>query len=277
MIKRIILALDGSKPSINARDYAIKLAKEHKAHLVAIAVLDTPWLTAAQPEPLGGSAFKIYRDEVVIKEAEGHLRKLLEQFKLKAEQEGIKADAYEYEGFPVSEIERASYEGDIIILGKTTDFHFALEQDNDLTVRHIARDNPRPIIIVPENFEECDRVMIAYDGSVHASKALHMFLLLGLDKGKEMHVVTVKPSEEQAQATLNQAINLSKAYDIKLKPHIIISDDSPATHILELVFQIKPSLIVMGAFSHNILSETLFGSCTKILMNKTEVPLFINH
>ncbi|AIL12884.1 hypothetical protein IM40_04150 [Candidatus Paracaedimonas acanthamoebae] len=277
MIKRIILALDGSKPSINARDYAIKLAKEHKAHLIAIAVLDTPWLTAAQPEPLGGSAFKIYRDEVVIKEAEGHLRKLLEQFKLKAKQEDIRADAYEYEGFPVSEIERASYEGDIIILGKTTDFHFSLEQDNDLTVRHIARDNPRPVIIVPENFAENDRVIIAYDGSVHASKALHMFLLLGLAKGKEMHVITVKSSEEQAQATLNQAINLSNIYGVKLKPYTIISDDNPAPHILELVSQIDPSLIVMGAFSHNILSEALFGSCTKTLMNKTEVPLFINH
>ncbi|MBN9413481.1 MAG: universal stress protein [Candidatus Paracaedimonas acanthamoebae] len=277
MIKKIILALDGSKPSLNARDYAIKLAKEHKALLTAIAVLDTPWLTAAQPEPLGGSAFKIYRDEVVIKEAEGHLHELLAQFKLKAEQEDIKAEAYEYEGFPVSEIERASYEGDIIILGKTTDFHFSLEQDNDLTVRHIARDNPRPIIIVPENFKEGKRVIIAYDGSVHASKALHMFLLLGLAKGNEVHVVTVKPTPEQAQETLNQAINLSNLYDVKLKPHVVISDDNPAPHILELISQINPSLIVMGAFSHNILSETLFGSCTKTLMNKTEVPLFINH
>ncbi len=277
MIKRIILALDGSKASINARDYAINLAKKHNAHLIAIAVLDTPWLTAAQPEPLGGSAFKIYRDEVVIKEAEGHLRNLLDQFKLKAKQEGIKADAYEYEGFPVSEIERASYEGDLIILGKTTDFHFALEQDNDLTVRHIARDNPRPIIIIPEKFEENEKVIVAYDGSVHASKALHMFLLLELTKDREIHVVTVKSSEEQAQATLNQAINLGKIYDVKLKPHSIVSDENPASHILEIVSQIKPSLIVMGAFSHNILSEAIFGSCTKILMNKTEVPLFINH
>lgn len=277
MIKKIILALDGSKPSLNARDYAIKLAKDHNAHLNAIAVLDTPWLTAAQPEPLGGSAFKIYRDEVVLQEAEDHLRALLEQFKQKTEEVGIKANSYEYEGFPVSEIEKASYEGDIIILGKTTDFHFNLEQDNDLTVRHIARDNPRPIIIIPEKFEESNRVIIAYDGSVHASKALHMFLLLGLAKGKEMHVVTVKSTEEQAQATLSQAINLSHAYGIKLKPHVFISDDNPATHILELISQISPSLIVMGAFSHNILSEALFGSCTKILMNKTEIPLFINH
>jgi nucleotide-binding universal stress UspA family protein len=277
VIKRIILALDGSKPSLNARDYAIKLAKEHKAHLVAIAVLDTPWLTAAQPEPLGGSAFKVYRDEVVIKEAEDHLRNLLEQFKLKARQEDITADAYEYEGFPVSEIERASYEGDIIILGKTTDFHFSLEQDNDLTVRHIARDNPRPLIIIPENPVKGDHVIVAYDGSIHASKALHMFLLLGLANGKEMHVVTVKSSEKQAQAILNQAISLGNAYGVKLKPHIIISDDNPAAHILELISQIKPSLIIMGAFSHNILSEALFGSCTKSLMQETEVPLFINH
>ncbi|OJX12263.1 MAG: hypothetical protein BGO77_03690 [Caedibacter sp. 37-49] len=277
MIKRIILALDGSKASINARDYAINLAKKHEAHLIAIAVLDTPWLTAAQPEPLGGSAFKVYRDEVVIKEAEGHLRNLLDQFKLKAKQEGIKADAYEFEGFPVSEIERASYEGDLIILGKTTDFHFALEQDNDLTVRHIARDNPRPIIIVPETFEENEKVIVAYDGSVHASKALHMFLLLDLAKNREIHIVTVKSSEEQAQATLNQAISLGKAYDVQLKPHSIISDENPASVILNVISKIKPSLIVMGAFSHNILSEAIFGSCTKILMNKTEIPLFINH
>ena len=78
MIQRILLVLDSSEPGIQAQHYALKLAKSSKAFVTGVGILDTPWITAAQPEPLGGSAFKLQRDDAVIEQSHDHLQSLIE-------------------------------------------------------------------------------------------------------------------------------------------------------------------------------------------------------
>src|SRR5215510_15202139 len=104
MLKKILLVLDSSKPGIMAQEYAIKLAKQFKSSLTGLGVLDTPWITAAQPEPLGGAAFKIHRDDVVLRQSQEHIEFLLNDFKKDCQTGSIVFQALETEGFPAVEI-----------------------------------------------------------------------------------------------------------------------------------------------------------------------------
>lgn len=277
MIKRILLVLDASQPGIRTQQYAIEMAQKYGAHITGLAILDTPWITAAQPEPLGGPAFKIHRDDMVIRQSQEHIDFLVDEFKKICEKEKLSYEAIEAEGFPAVEVERLAHEHDVICIGKTTDFHFDLDDDSDITVKHIARDNPRPLILVPSEYAATDKVMVAYDGSLQVARSLHMFLLLGMAKGKEIHIVSGHKIKDKAEVVARRAVAMCEAYGVKAVYHPIELDGSVADALLETLKEINASMLVMGGFSHNILHEAIFGSCTKTLMRTSPVPVFLHH
>ena len=278
MIKKILVVLDNSKPGLTAQKYAMDMALKYKAILTGLTILDTPWITAAQPEPLGGSAFKVHRDDVVLRQSQDHIDYLLAEFKKDALEAQLDFQGVEAEGFPAIEIEKLSHENDIIIIGKTTDFHFELEEDTDITVKHIARDNPRPLILIPETIPTSQRIMVAYDGSLQASRSLHMFLLLGLAKSHEIHIVCSHKIVDKAEVVGKRAVRMCEAHGVKATFHPLeMPSGSTADHLLDKVKELDVSMLVMGGFSHTLIHETLFGSCTKALMRNTIVPLFMFH
>lgn len=269
--------VDGSKAGIAARDLAVKLAKESNASLTGMTVLDTPWITAAQPEPLGGGAYKLHRDDEVIKQSHSHAEFVLSDFKKVCKEHKVTCEAIEVEGFPASEIEYLSHEHDLIVIGQTTDFHYELEEETDLIVKHVANDNPRPLIIVPPYTVNSDNILIAYDGTLEAARALHIFLLLGLTKGKKIHIVSVHKNEDFALETAFQAKRMCKAYKIEAEVHAVATRSDPAKVILRKVEELEIGIVVMGAFGHTSFREVLFGTTTSHLMRKCKVPLFLHH
>lgn len=277
-MKKILLVLDNSKPGQQAQNFAIDLAKHFKNSLTGLAVLDTPWITAAQPEPLGVSDFKMHRDDAVLKKSQEHLNFLMSEFQKLCTKQQVANDVLEAEGFPAVEIEKLAHEHDVIIMGKTTDFHFDLDDDTDLTVKHVARDNPRPLILVPENVPESKTVMVAFDGSLEASRSLHMFLLLGLARGRDIQIVSGHKIRDKAELQAKRAVNMCQAYGLKAHQHVHqISGGSAADYVLEMSDQLKASMLIMGGFSHNILHEAVFGSNTKTIMKSSRIPVFIHH
>lgn len=278
MIKKVLVVLDNSKPGLMAQKYAIKLTASNNASLTGLAILDTPWITAAQPEPLGGAAFKVHRDDVVLRQSQEHVEYLLAEFKKDADGAKLDFQGVEAEGFPAVEIEKLAHEHDIIVIGKTTDLHFELDEDTDITVKHIARDNPRPLILVPETIPETKGIMIAYDGSLQASRSLHMFLLLGLAKGHDVHIVSGDKNLDKAAVVAKRAMRMCEAHGVKATYHPLeMHAGSVAEHLLDKVKELKVSMLVMGGFSHTLIHETFFGSCTKTLMKNSPVPLFMFH
>lgn len=277
MLKQIVLVLDASLAGKTARTYALQLSKQYKADVLGVAVLDTPWLTAPQPEPLGGSAFKIRADEEIVRATQSHIDELLTEFKTVCKQEAVSCQALEIEGFPANEIEMASYQGDLIILGKTTDFHFELDGNSDNTVKHIAHDNPRPLIVVPDIPQKTDTVMIAYDGEIQSARALHMFLLLNLGKGKHLHIVNVNEDPEEGKGLISLALKLCDAHGVKAEGKVLKSAHSIGETLLEFSHKVKAEMVVLGSFGHTLIRDVFFGSCSKMMLKKSRVPLFIHH
>ena len=277
MIKKILIALDHSKPGLEAQNYALNLAREFNASITAVGIIDTPWITAAQPEPLGGSAFKIHRDEAVIKQSHDYIRHLFEAFETACQQTNIPYTFVEAEGFPAVVIERLAHEHDLIVIGKTTDFHFDLDENTDITVKHIARDNPRPMIIVPENPLPGEKILITKDGSVAASRALHMYLLLGLAQDQQIEVLSIHKDVELAGIIAGRGVRMCESYGVMASSHVIEANTDESDLILERARQINAKLIVMGGFSGSALKEALFGSCSKRILKDSAIPLFVYH
>lgn len=277
MLKRLLAVVDNSKTGVATRDLAIKLAQETRAHLTGMTVLDTPWITSAQAEPLGGAAYKLHRDDHLMRHSKHQVGALLKNFEAACSEKKVPCETRWVEGFPEKEIEYLSHEHDLILIGQTTDFNFSLEEETRSIVRHIAQDNPRPLIIVPPYEQKTSPILIAYDATLQAARSLHMFLLLGLAEGKEIHILSAHKKKNDAKKIASQAQRMCASYNIAAEVHAIGQCAEASKAILEKVDSLKIGMIVMGAFGQSSWREMIFGTTTSNLMKKSKVPLFLHH
>lgn len=279
MIKSILVTLDESQSSESAKKIAIPLAKLHKAALTGIGVLDEPWIAAPEAIPLGGAAFKIELDEQLLKDARRHIHKLEKNFMTYCQNHNTPCSIIDAIGIPAYEIEHFMTEHDMLIIGKDSNFHFTTIEETAISVKQIIRDNPRPVIVTGPTLpnQESADVLVAFDGTFASSRALHMALLMGIFKGKTVHIASVSQDAEPARDQVNIAAKLCQNHGIKSHLHPIESSEKPAKALLALCEDLTPSLIVMGAFGHGGISYFFMGSCAKTLLKSTDIPLFIYH
>ena len=278
MLRRILVIVDGSAASLAAQSVAIELAKKSGARLTGAGVLDTPWITAAQAEPLGGGAFKMQRDDEVIRQSHEQIAQLLATFREDCQSASLVSESVELEGFPASEISLLSHEHDITIIGQTTDFHFDWEHRSDTTVKLIARNNSRPILAVPSTSPDIGSdVLVAYDGSPQSARALHMFLLLGMADQKKVHIVTVNTRYAEAERIAHEAARMCAVYDVTTELHMVATRMDPSKIIIRKKQELSIGIVVLSSFSHSAFSEFFSGSCASTLMRKSRIPLFLHH
>ncbi|MBL8675963.1 MAG: universal stress protein [Alphaproteobacteria bacterium] len=279
MIKSILVTLDDSESSFSAKKLGVALAKDHKASVTGIGVLDQPWIAAPEAIPLGGAAFKVELDEKLLQDARRRVHKLEKEFTAFCNAENVDSSIIDATGVPSYEIEYFALEHDLLIIGKDANFHFTSTEDTGVSVKQIIRDNPLPIIVTSPTipYEKSSSVLIAFDGTFASSRALHMAILVGILKGKEVHIAHANPDEKEAKNIVETAIKLCANHGIKAKGHPLASSEKPANAILKLSEGVKPCLIVMGAFGHAGISYLFMGSCAKTLLRTTNIPLFIYH
>ncbi len=279
MIKNILVTLDDSESSESAKKIGIELALSHKAALTGIGVLDEPWIAAPEAIPLGGAAFKVELDEQLLENAKHRVHKLEKKFSDLCKTQKISCSIIDATGVPAYEIEHFLTEYDLLIIGKDANFHFTPTEETTISVKQIMRDNPRPIIVTGPTLshQNSPHILVAFDGTLASSRALHMAILLSIFKGKTVHIASVSSDENEARDRANAAAKLCQNHDVKAHIHPIISFQKPVKSILELIEDLKPSLIVMGAFGQGGVSYFFMGSFLKDLLKSTDVPLFVYH
>lgn len=279
MIKSLLVILDESEASESAKKLGIQLAKSHKASLSGIGVLDTPWITAPEAIPLGGASFKVELEAKVLGSTKHHIRTLEQNFMDDCKKHKTEASIIDTEGLPAEEIEYFAAAFDLLVIGKDANFHFAPGEEISTPVKQLLKDSPRPFIVTGSRLpaQNNSTVLIAYDGTFAASRTLHMAILLGFLEGKTIHIASVNENEESARKWINSAAQLCHYHGLKTHIHPIATAEKPSIALLKLAEDVKPSLIVMGAYGHSTIRAFFMGSCTKELMQGTEIPLFVFH
>ncbi len=274
MLKSILVGLDGSAYSTSAVELGIRWARQFDALLVALGVIDEPTISRAEMVPLGASSFKQHRDEVVLARARREVEQFLEQFALRCAEAGVASKLLEDVGMPYDQILLEAQRYDLILLGQRTYFHFATEDDPCETLKKVLKSTPRPVVTVPEKLGDGTRVVIAYDGSLQAARALQAFQVSGLADSQEVHVVTVGDNRIEAARHADRAVEFLRFHDIKAQPHGL--EAAPAGEvILDQARQLDARLLVMGAYGQPTLREFFLGSVTRTALKTSTIPLFL--
>jgi nucleotide-binding universal stress UspA family protein len=119
-------------------------------------------------------------------------------------------------------------------------------------------------------------VVLAYDGSVPAARALYAFVASSLGVGPRVHVLSVRRKRAEAVPLAAVAKEFLLHHGIKATSRAIGSTAMPAEVLLEQIASLDAGLIVMGTHGKSWLQTFLLGSVTRAMLERAKVPLFLS-
>lgn len=138
-----------------------------------------------------------------------------------------------------------------------------------------------PCILLPSGpaaFQDFPRVVVAWDGSMEATRSLHAALPLLRSATKIVLLDgSARSSEEDVVPNLDPCDYLS-GHGIGVRRQAIHADARTAgSVILEHARLHEADLVVMGAYGHSTLRERVLSGATRYMLRHAGLPLFMLH
>lgn len=137
----------------------------------------------------------------------------------------------------------------------------------------VVRALHRPILVINKTFAQPKNIMLAYDGSAAADKALELVANSPLTKDILCHLVHVTEDGQSDVQLLERAADQLISAGVKVKG--IGLEGKIETVLTNYQAQENIDLMVMGAFSHNRIRDFLLGSFTANMLASTQRPLLL--
>ncbi len=279
MIRRILLCVDGSEHALAAAGYAGRIAAASGAAIEVLHVLDARTLEGPYIADIGGALGAqpylalMPQMQSIQREKAG---RVMEAVKERLGSLGVASEGRIVEGHLVPQVLEREKEADLVILGKHGE-HAPYEVDMiGPSVEWIVRRSDKPCLVTPLSERRLERAMVAYDGSVHAKKALVLSFALARDLGLDLTVVTVCPTDDEKdhwKAVSGEAATLCRGAGVETQ--VFLRDGYPAPEIAQFISDGEFDLLVMGAYGHTRVREFLVGSTTFELLIRTATPVLL--
>lgn len=277
MMKHILLLLGESSSSAVASAHARRLARESGIGITALSGVDEIFIEAPMPGTIGGAAYRAQMEGGLKARAEKAQQQLTENFINDCTGDGIAPTTLSFHGDPVEAARAASAGCDLIVAGHDVTFRGLRSESTSDAVSHLLRTAPRPVLICPDHVPPEGDVLVAYDGSVPAMRALQLFVLIGSWSGRRVHVSSVDPDGDLAGRRAGMAASYLRLHGYEVDEHPIASTAPPAEVIEIQAAHSRIEVLVMGAYGHRGLKELLFGSTTQSIMGTPRSFVFLYH
>jgi nucleotide-binding universal stress UspA family protein len=264
-------------------DSLIRWGKPSGATLVGLGIIDEPGIRAIEPAwPVGGTPGVdpvLYRGyEGRLSEADQQADIVLERFAASCGRAVVRHAELKASGSPHEMIEREAQACDLIVMARGAHFRYRTrEDDSNETIKRVLKNAPRPLVITPDGAFPPGPVVVAYDGSLQAARALAAFQSTGIGDSGHVHVLTMDYNTLDATRHADRAVRYLAYHNINATPHILPSSTAPALTILEQARHLGAGLLVMGAYGQPVLREFFVGSVTSAMLKECAIPVFCYH
>lgn len=271
-INNILAAVDSSTHSIACAEYASYIAESLSAELTAMHVIDIVQLEGPFMYDISGAlGFEpfINFSNQIRKALEEKGNNVLSSFETIASKRNIKIKKIMELGIISSMIVDKSSLYDMLFVGRkgvNAAYDRGILGSN---IEPVVRKINKPLFISEEKFYEIDNIIVGYDDSDVAKKALEYAIYFSNYLHSTVTAVTVSQDENRSKNILNNIKdnNVAKEY--------VQSKNVPSA-LIKFAKSKKNSLLCLGAYSKNKIVEMILGSTTEsILRQNIEFPLFI--
>jgi nucleotide-binding universal stress UspA family protein len=138
----------------------------------------------------------------------------------------------------------------------------------------------RPVLVVPAAVRVIvlDRVMVAWDGSREAVRAIHDALPLLHMSGSVQIVRMIASSKECDEPDAKRLAAHLVNHGIDVVPDALLVQTAEEHRALQSELEQGPyDLLVMGGYSHAMWREFIFGGATQSILLSAKTPVFVSH
>lgn len=173
-------------------------------------------------------------------------------------------------------IRNAAELADLIVLNRKLDAS-SYPDMRDAAAEVIVRSG-KPVLAIPDDargFAVAGRALVAWDGSPRTAAALQAAVPLLKLAGS---VIVLEIDDESVATPAEEAAAYLAKYDIHAR---VVRDYAlirPAADILLIGVEVqRADYVVMGGYSHARATEAIFGGCTRAMLTRSPVPVFLVH
>ncbi|WP_337266879.1 universal stress protein [Oryzifoliimicrobium ureilyticus] len=266
--KTLLAVLDTVEKTAKTADFAFDLARQHDAHVIGLHAETVSAVPIAAPmnipDPIALEALQSV--------AHDQAEKIEAAFQTEA---GKVESSSEWRNYPTSTgynalpVIEAARSADLLIVSQTNP---ETSLDMGIDVDNLLYEIGRPLLVIPfvlQNPKPIRRVLVAWNGSREAARAVFDSLPF-LKKAEEVEIFMVDSNEHHVQnATLSGADIAAtlRRHGVQARLSSKASGDQSTSAIIESrLADGSIDLLVMGAYTHSWLWQTLFGGTTKNLL-----------
>ncbi len=285
MLKRILVALDFDSDTSVATRYAIEIAQRTGAEVTGLALVDRKGI---EGESSGAGLGAMYYAEKLqgklSAEARTQAQHLLRGFADELTRAGVSpGDNHVEEGVPFERIVEDMKYHDLLIGGHESHFFYPDRDKRTHVMDEVVEKGAAATLVVEAAYRPIRRVLVAYDRSVSAARAMQKFAELNPFDAEhvEVEVVNVREDTDEARSESELILGLAASY---LEAHgfgsvigTSLPGRAPKDLLLEHAARTRADLIVAGAHAKTGLSKFLFGSTATGLIDQATIPLFLYH
>jgi nucleotide-binding universal stress UspA family protein len=276
MNKRLVVLLGEDPASTAALRLGLRRAAHYDGVLVGVAVVNVKRIEEMiGGAPAGAIHFAEKAREKLLSEAQRRVETLAGAFVAACREPQVRHEVYIKSGNEADELEEETRTADLLLVGLSKGGENG--GASELLLRDLLKAPLCPVIAVAADEQLPERVIIAYDGSPHAARALKAFAQLsgGLALTKRAVLLHVGEDSEAGMAMLAKAEAYLNLYGFQVTK--MVRSGSPQEVIFRLAKEKPLAGVVLGAYGHSGFSEFFFGSTARLLVRDGSIPLFLYH
>lgn len=278
-MNKVIAVLDGLKLSESTVDYAVYLAKEFDAHIVAAFLEDITYHARPDTNQEEFIVTDWTQMDVLIEKEEQVRATSKAKLKKKFDADGVHHSVHTDKMLALKSLINESYYADLILIDGNEAFSNVDYSKPSRFLKNVLADAHCPVMIVQADWNPIERVVFAYDGSPSSIYAIKQFnYLFKLAPHQQVEILMIT-DEKHSNHLPNQYLLkelLKRKYATVLQSVIKSSnvEDTLVSHMRE---ENKNSMLVLGAYQRNSFSRWLYQSIADLLITELDIPLFIAH
>lgn len=279
---QVVACIDGSRITPAVCDYAVWASRRLDAPLNFLQVLgksDYP-VPADLSGSLGlGGQEALLQELALLDEQRSRLaleqgRNMLDAAKARAAADGVaNPGSQQRHGELVDTLREFADEIRLLVMGRQGEQGDSLGDHIGTHLENVVRTLHRPILVIPADYVEPQRIMIAFDGSPTTRKAVDIVARSPLFRGLPCHLVMAGSERPEAREQIEWAKAHLEAAGFEVSAEIRAGEVEQVLCSYRVEHAID--LVVMGAYGHSKIREFLIGSTTTNMLRQCKVPFLL--
>jgi nucleotide-binding universal stress UspA family protein len=272
-LKDLLVLVDGSESVGMRLGAATNLAKQHGATLTGLHVLDISWSGGETGGVLSASELSRVADD-----AREQASRLADAFWEQVRRSGVDGQWRVALGPPAGAAAAHARYADMVILGQI-DPEDPATQVNKGAVEQTLFSSGRPVIVLPYTRRSGtvgDTVVIGWKPSREAARALNDAIPI-LENARSVAVIALNPGRGLAgdSPALDAARHLARHGIAATATDRSVEPAAEPDALLDFAGELRADLLVLGGYGH--LTESIMGGVTRVLLQRTTLPLLLSH